>query len=163
MTITDIETLLPFGRTRSWIVREGGPDVTEAEVCLLAVTDLLADLDTRAARVGVLWSSSSSGSDAYARVLERLGHPRKRVIAAAGPLSGANADAALISTRFAFTGPSVSVFGPWTEHHDWLAHHYVDSGRADVMVVGFCVARDDRVVAGVTGVVGHGREGVAGD
>lgn len=157
MRSTDVTTMLPFGARESWVVHEDEPDATEAEVCVQAVTELLAEMDVRTARVGVLWASSSSGSDAYLRVLERLGHPRKRVIAGVGPLSGANANAALVSTRCALTGPSVSVFGPWTEHHRWLADYYLDSGRADVMVVGFSEHRAGRVIAGATAVVKHGR------
>ncbi|MFI1918383.1 hypothetical protein [Nocardia sp. NPDC020380] len=163
MTTSDIRGALPFGDHGSWVVHEGGPDITEAEACVRAVTAVPAGVpltaaDPGARRVGVLWSSSSSGSDAYLRVLERLGHPRKRVVAAVGPLSGANADAAVVSTRFGWTGPSVSVFGPWTELHRWLIDYYLDSGRAEVMVAGFSSRHGDRVVAVATAVLGHSRE-----
>ncbi|NMM91442.1 hypothetical protein B2J88_45315 [Rhodococcus sp. SRB_17] len=111
-----------------------------------------------ASRVGLVWLSSSSGSSAYMQVLERLGNPRKRTVATAGPVSGANGIAALVGTEMGLTGPMVSIFGEWSDNVGWLATHYLRSGRADVVVVGSSQVDRDEVVVGGTILVGDGQD-----
>ncbi|MEV6767374.1 hypothetical protein AB0N05_01950 [Nocardia sp. NPDC051030] len=150
MTSIDPHALpIPFGSASDWVLCVEEPATGEPEVAARAVAELLAGLNPDGARIGVLWSSSTSGSEAYSRVLGQLGHPPARDLAELVSLSGADAVAAVVSTRFRLTGPTVSTFGPWSDHHLWLAQYYVDTARADLMLVGFSLLGSDSVVAGV--------------
>jgi len=126
------------------------PDRTEQSVAALAVRTALSVVDTSGLRVGAVWASSTSGSDHYLNVISRLGASRKRSIAASGPVSGANGILAYLATEHAMTGPCLSIFGPFHDHHVWFAHQYLRSSTTDIMLSGYSYSTESQIVAAVS-------------